>query len=643
MSSEADKRLRVGDPGGPGAEANLDPQHVARTALGGLILSVVISVLALYASYATRSFVVAGATLHLMLGALVWGFVLLTAQREARAAAEALEAQRLEALAAEGRQALFQAGGGAGPESAGLDRFRAGGHALLTLLLSAGAIGGAIYLGWRYPLSEVRPSLGIAASLGAAAFVLLLLGRYAFALARRGLLAAGARRSLSSAGVSLIACLGLAAHFKGLEQADVVGYGLIAVEALLGVEGLLLLLLEVYRPRRRGEVPRPAFDSRLLGLLSAPSEVARSIARAVDYQFGFSLSETWLYQFAARWVAPVLLLMIGSFWLLSALVVVEPHQVVLLRRMGKLQAEPLGPGLHLKLPWPLDHTTRIEAKRLQEVSTGDHLGEDHEGALLWTSQKKELEAHVHGDEHEDEALVLIPRAPAGAGQTPVNLIAVAASVHYRILDVSRYAERSRDLKRLLKALTERELSFLFGREDLDQLLQDRVRHQATLRERLQKSADALGLGIGIESALLTDLHPPLAVGRDFEAATAALEEARAAVWRAKALEAALSERAAGDVATITAEASSRAAERVALTEAEAARFEALRALHAAAPEVFRTSRLLDELVEGSRGKRKLVVGKEGALTELDLQEKVSVEALGLGTEMQDEHTKQGGQ
>jgi len=640
VPSEGDKR--VGDLGA--TDPASDPHQVARTALGGLVLAATVAALALYAAFATRSFVVAGAALHLTLGALVWGFVLLTARREARADAEALEAQRLEALAAEGRQALFSERKGADPESDGLKQFRAVGHPVMALALSAAAIGGGIYLGWRYPLSELRPGLGIGALLGTAAFVLLLLGRYSFAVARRGLLAAGARRALSGAAASLIACLALAAHHKGLEQVDFVGYGLVGIEVLLGLEGLLLIVFEFYRPQSSGQIPRPPFDSRLLGLLAAPHEVASSIAKAVDYQFGFSLSETWLYQFAARWVAPILVFMIGSFWLLSTLVVVEPHQVVLLRRLGKLQAEPLGPGLHLKLPWPLDQTTRIEAKRLQEVSTGDHLGEDHEGALLWTSQEKLMDAHVHGeDEHEEEALVLIPRAPAGAGQTPVNLIAVAASVHYRIQDVSRYAERTRDAKRLLKALTERELSFLFGREDLDQLLQDRVRHQATLRARLQKSADALRLGISIESALLTDLHPPLSVGRDFEAATAAIEEARAEVWRAKALEARLTEQAAGDVATITAEASSRAAERVALTEAEAARFEALRALHAAAPEVFRVSRLLDELVEGSRGKRKLVVGKEGVVTELDLQEKVSVEELGLGTEMQDEHTKQGGE
>ncbi len=231
MPSEADKR--VPDPGA--TDSASDPHQVARTALGGLILATAVAALALYAAFATRSFVVAGATLHLALGALVWGFVLLSAQRETRASAEALETQRLEALAAEGRQALFGGRSGTGPESSGLERFRSGGHALLTLLLSAAAIGGGVYLGWRYPLSEVRPSLGIAASLGAAAFALLLLGRYAFAIARRGLLAAGARRALSGAGVSLLACLALAAQFKGLEQADFVGYGLVAVEILLGV------------------------------------------------------------------------------------------------------------------------------------------------------------------------------------------------------------------------------------------------------------------------------------------------------------------------------------------------------------------------------------------------------------------------
>ena len=263
-------------------------------ALVGLILAAAAAALGLYAAFATRSLVGGAAALHLLLSAAVWGVVLLTTQGERRAALEALEEERLAALAAEGRQALFTPRGGAGGEGAGLERLRGAGHALLTFLGAAGAIGGAGYLAYRLPGDPVTPSLGVAACLGAAAFTLLLLGRYAFAIQgpHQPLLGAGARRSLSGATWSLVACLSLAAQHKGLTQADLLGYLLLGLEALLGVEALLLLLLEAYRPRRAGEVSRPAFDSRLLGLLSAPSDVARSIARAVDYQFGFSLSET---------------------------------------------------------------------------------------------------------------------------------------------------------------------------------------------------------------------------------------------------------------------------------------------------------------------------------------------------------------
>ena len=42
----------------------------------------------------------------------------------------------------------------------------------------------------------------------------------------------------------------------------------------------LNFILNLYRPRRRGEVPRPAFDSRVLSLLAAPDSIVRSINEA---------------------------------------------------------------------------------------------------------------------------------------------------------------------------------------------------------------------------------------------------------------------------------------------------------------------------------------------------------------------------
>ena len=79
------------------------------------------------------------------------------------------------------------------------------------------------------------------------------------------------------------------------------------------------------------------------------------------------------------------------------------------------------------------------------------------------------------------------------------------------------------------------------------------------------------------------------------------------------------------------EARAQAHELVALAEADAARFSVLRALDAAAPGLFRTTRMLDDLVEGAGGNRIVVVGRsDGVETDLDLEERVGVEEVGLG-------------
>ncbi|MGE0706964.1 MAG: SPFH domain-containing protein [Planctomycetota bacterium] len=615
----------------------MDPARDVRLAWGGLVASGGVAGFAAWAAASGGSFVAAGAGLHLAVGAGVWLGVLLTAQRELRAREEALERQRLAALTQEGRRALFEDERADDEAARRLGRFRGAGHTLIALVLAVLSAGGALWLGSRFPRETVQPSLPVAAVLATAAFALLLLGRYAFALAseRAPLPAAGGRRALSGALVCFLASLATVAHVKGLHQADLLGWAFLAVELLLALEALLLVVLEAYRPRRAGEVARPPFDSRLLGLLSSPTDVARSIARAVDYQFGFSISQTWFYRFLARWVAPLALFALVSFWALSALVVVEPHEQVVVRRLGRLLPEPLQPGLHLVLPWPLDEATRVPAGRQLTVDTeGREEDDEHEGegAILWTVRPWKLEDAAKA---EAEHLLLIARDSAGGGsdETPVNLLSAAATVHYRVDQALGYAERAQDPAAVLRALTERELCFLFGGEDLDRLLRERPRHAADLAARLQRAAATLSLGVSVESALFTDLHPPVSVGEAFEEPTAALERAEAEVLEARVERTQLDERSRSEAAWVVEEARLEAAERLALAQAEAARFAALRALDRAAPRLFRLTRLLEELAEGARGKRKLVLGDRRAVTELDLQEKVSAEDLGLGGEL----------
>ena len=64
----------------------------------------------------------------------------------------------------------------------------------------------------------------------------------------------------------------------------------------MAVEMFVTLLLEIYRPRVKGKVARPLYDSRLVGLLAQPEGLFTTAAQALDYQFGFKVSETWFFQ-----------------------------------------------------------------------------------------------------------------------------------------------------------------------------------------------------------------------------------------------------------------------------------------------------------------------------------------------------------
>ncbi len=74
----------------------------------------------------------------------------------------------------------------------------------------------------------------------------------------------------------------------------------------MAVEMLLTLLLEIYRPRLKGKIARPLYDSRVVGLLAQPESLFTTAAQALDYQFGFKVSETWFFQLLQKNL-PVLL------------------------------------------------------------------------------------------------------------------------------------------------------------------------------------------------------------------------------------------------------------------------------------------------------------------------------------------------
>src|SRR5205823_4015901 len=128
---------------------------------------------------------------------------------------------------------------------------------------------------------------------------LFLLGRFSVTIARLGndrLLRPGASFLLAGAYICFFTALGIAGVKAELLTADLWIARIFCI--LLGVmaaEELLTLLLEIYRPRVKGQLARPLYDSRVIGLLAQPESLFTTAAQTLDYQFGFKVSETWFF------------------------------------------------------------------------------------------------------------------------------------------------------------------------------------------------------------------------------------------------------------------------------------------------------------------------------------------------------------
>jgi regulator of protease activity HflC (stomatin/prohibitin superfamily)/divalent metal cation (Fe/Co/Zn/Cd) transporter len=506
-------------------------------------------------------------------------------------------------------------------------RFIVPGATLLLFLLQAGGAAALwLWLDRRLPAALNQPLLTMALY-GMLALILFLVGRYGTRRAHLGglrLLRPSAAYVLAAAYVTFAAAAALGAVQAGFPAADALAARLfVLLLGLAAVETLATLVLEVYRPRVRGRGPeRVIYESRLVALIGQPESLFTTAAQALDYQFGFKVSETGFYQFLRQNLGWLVLAQLTVLLLSTTVVFVDAGEQALLERNGApvRGREVLGPGLHFKLPWPVDRTHRFRTLEVQEFVLGvvPDPDKEHETTLVWTV------AHYQ----EEFNLLVASRAAPGAAADqapPVNLLTASIPVQFQIRDLRAWALNHRDAGALLEKLALREVvRHLVGADFFEVMSTGRDRVAAELRERIQAEADRQQLGVGILFVGLQDIHPPVKVAKDFNAVVAALQEKEAAILRARAY-------AVTNAALTRAEATNRVRQAeahrtrvVAATRAQAAQFTNQVAAWRQAPEVFAQRAYLQRLAAGAAGARKVVLTTTNApqVLQLNLEDKL---------------------
>ncbi len=394
---------------------------------------------------------------------------------------------------------------------------------------------------------DVAPNLGwqlaICATLALATFIF---SRFVAGMAQQLAwqnLRGGAGVMVGNALVLLAVAVGILFQvFRKPQVLEGVAYGIAIFVAVIACEIGLNLILNIYRPRRRSESSRPAFDSKLLGLAAAPDSIVRSINEAVNYQFGFDITSSWGYQLLLRSTLRLVVLGVAILVLMSMVVVVQPGEQAVRLRGGKVIGDVAQGSLVMKWPWPFESIERFDVGQIRSLVLGSKLLPTSK-VNLWTVEGEPdpdrlpfivlassasaavdpsaiggpVTSFVAGSDGSDSTNGLDPTRVA----TQFALVDADIVLEYRVksdglLNYLNFSSDSRSRRtvldtreRVLKALAMREVSQLLSTRSIDQVLSpsgDSLVQQ--LKERIQASFDRSRSGVEVVGVLIPILRPP---------------------------------------------------------------------------------------------------------------------------------------
>jgi regulator of protease activity HflC (stomatin/prohibitin superfamily) len=462
------------------------------------------------------------------------------------------------------------------------------------------------------PIIADRATLAMAL-LGLLGLILFLLGKYSSGLVRlqgQKQLRPGAAYLLLSAYACFLVAADIAAVLAGFAGTDlIVARFLCVVIGFIALETLLGLVLELYRVRVRGGESRVLYESRLVGLLGQPEAIITTAAHALNYQFGFKVSESWFYRFLEKALGWLILAQLSVFVLSTCFVVIQPGDEALLERFGRPLGRNgvIGPGLHLKLPWPIDWTTNYHTQQIQKFIVG--AVPDQSSTIVW--------AKAHGTE-ENFLVASRENGPlqsasfiSGTKSPPVNLLAVSVPVQYQITNLASWAYINQDPEALLKNVATREVVHYLASADFDDLMsRGRAVASDILQRNIQSEADKLQLGARVIFVGLEDIHPPSKVARYFENVVGAAETREAKILQAQAYSISTNAWAGAESSNRVWRAEADEHRAITNAAARAMLFTNQALAYAAAPGVngvYEQRARLEALVDGSRQARKYIL------------------------------------
>ena len=278
----------------------------------------------------------------------------------------------------------------------------------------------------------------------------------------------------------------------------------------------------------------------------------------------------------------LILIVAVAIWLLSGFYIIQQGERGVELRFGK-KNEVTGPGLHWRLPWPIE---RIEKVNVDQVSTlrigrgGDKSGGGADSGFMLT---------------EDE-----------------NIVVVEFTIQYKIKDASDYLFNVRDPIPTIVQAMESASREVVGKSQLDFIITEGQLDVSDKSQRLlQEILDRYKSGIQIVKVQMQKVTPPEEVKAAFDDATKAREDGARIIKEAEAYANDIIPRARGAGERLKQEAEGYKASVIARAEGDARRFSSIVAEYAKAPAVTRDRLYLETMEQVLSSTTKIFVDQKG--------------------------------
>ena len=293
-------------------------------------------------------------------------------------------------------------------------------------------------------------------------------------------------------------------------------------------------------------------------------------------------------------IIKIALVVFIALYLLSGIYVVQPHERGVVRRYGRVIDDRVPPGIHYRLPFPIDQVDTPNVTGTRRMSIGYKLKD----IVRDIPPLPEVTQFLTGDE---------------------NIINIRMLVQYTIKEPAAFLFNFIDPCWMVREEGEAALTRIIGVAGVDGVLTTE-KHviQELVKKDIQEALDRYGCGIGIQSAQLQEVSPPSEVAYAFKEVASAREDKNRIINEAKGYRNSLIPNARGQAERMEEGAKAYKIERVNMAKGDADRFLSMLAEYRNAKNLT-TTRLYIEAMEEILPRVKKYIVDERTQQGLDLK------------------------